>query len=185
MHRGNRRILAAQADTSIRKEEVIAWTKNNRKIGAVQISLLFDCLVNIMSGNHFNAITPHYASDRTMPYLKNALGGFGRSVTDTARLALAQASAAGWRKLAVYAAVFALPGGSLAVLLFMWAQRRRAKRAVSSTQAARAIVAAPLCADRRAACRAACAQARAGYTPRTRAGAYALDALRRWRRNRA
>jgi hypothetical protein len=122
-----------------------------------------------------------------MPYLKNALGGFSRSVTDTARLALAQASAAGWRKLAVYAAVFALPGGSLAVLLFMWAQRRRAKRASSpsSLQVAQSTVSAPLCADRRAACRAACAQARVGYTPRTQAGAYALDALRRWRRNRA
>ncbi len=150
----------------------------------MQISLSVACLVNIMSGNHFNATTPHYASDRAMPYLKNALGGFGRSVTETARLALAQASAAGWRKLAVYAAVFALPGGSLAVLLFMWAQRRRAKRA-SSTQAAQATLAAPLCADRRAACRAACAQARANYAPRTRAGASALDALRRWRRNRA
>jgi hypothetical protein len=80
--------------------------------------------------------------------------------------------------------VFALPGGSLAVLLFMWAQRRRARRA-SAMQAAQPIVSAPLCADRRAACRAACAQARVGYTPRTEAGAYALDALRRWRRNRA
>ncbi len=115
-----------------------------------------------------------------MLYLKNALGGFGRSLTDTARLAFAQASAAGWRKLAVYAAVFALPGGSLAVLLFMWAQRRRAKRG----SAAQAVVSAPLCADRRAACRAACAQARTGYTPRTRAGASALDALRRWRLQR-
>jgi hypothetical protein len=118
-----------------------------------------------------------------MLYLKNALGGFSRSITDTARLAFAQASAAGWRKLAVYAAVFALPGGSLAVLLYLWAQRRGSRRP-TATEAAQPALAAPLCADRRAACRAACSQARAGYTPRTRAGAYALDALRRWHHRR-
>jgi hypothetical protein len=114
-----------------------------------------------------------------MLYLKNALGGLGRSVTDTARLAFAQAGAAGWRKLAVYAAVFALPGGSLAVLLFMWAQRRSAKLAAAGKT--NAVV--PVCSGRHAACRAA--QPRASYTPHTRAGAYALNALRRWRRNDA
>ncbi|WP_322010795.1 hypothetical protein [Paraburkholderia sp. J12] len=116
-----------------------------------------------------------------MLYLKNALGGLGRSVTDTARLAFAQAGAAGraagWRKLAVYAAMFVLPGGSLAVLLFMGVQRLRAKHAHASSATSTAVV----CAGRQAACRAACA----GYTPHTRAGAYALKALRRWRRNDA
>jgi len=113
-----------------------------------------------------------------MLYLKNALGGLGRSVTDTARLAFAQAGAAGraarWRKLAVYMVMFALPGGSLAVLLVMWVQRRRAKLAADGKSTA----AVPVCPGRHSACR-------AGYTPRTRAGAYALDALRRWRRNDA
>jgi hypothetical protein len=117
--------------------------------------------------------------NRAMLYLKNALGGLGRSVTDTARLALAQAGAAGWRKLAVYAAVFALPGGSLAVLLFMWAQRRSAKVDAAGKTAA----AAPVCTGGHAACRAG--KPRASYTPRTRAGAYALNALRRWCRNDA
>ncbi|WP_042339359.1 hypothetical protein [Paraburkholderia ferrariae] len=118
-----------------------------------------------------------------MLYLKNALGGLGRSMTDTARLALAQAGAAGWRKLAVYAAMFVLPGGSLAVLLVMGVQRLRARRA-KGTRGTSAIPTAAVCSGRRAACRAAYA-ACAGYTPRTRAGAYALDALRRWRRNDA
>lgn len=118
-----------------------------------------------------------------MVYLKNALGGLGRSVTDTARLAFAQAGAAGWRKLAVYAAVFALPGGSLAVLLFMWAQRRRAKRAAAVNAAGTGV---PSCPERQPACRGSCAQKHtAGCAPRTRAGAYALNALRRWRRNDA
>lgn len=119
-----------------------------------------------------------------MPYLKNALGGLGRSVTDTARLALAQAGAAGWRKLAVYAAVFALPGGSLAVLLFMWAQRRQAKRAAAAAVNVTSAVA-PVCPGRQPACRGSCAAKRTGYVPGTRTGAYALNALRRWRRNDA
>jgi hypothetical protein len=51
-------ILAAQADTSMTKGEVTAWSKNNTKIGALQIILPIACLVNIMSGNHFNAVTP-------------------------------------------------------------------------------------------------------------------------------
>lgn len=109
-----------------------------------------------------------------MLYLKNALGGLGRSVTDTARHAFAQAGAAGraagWRKLAVYAAVFALPGGSLAVLLYMWAQRRQAKRA-AAVEAAKTTAVAPACPGRQAACRAASPQQRAGKPPRTRAGA--------------
>ncbi|WP_322103893.1 hypothetical protein [Paraburkholderia sp. J41] len=68
-----------------------------------------------------------------MLYLINALGGFGRSVTETARLALTQGSAASrWRKFALYAAMFALPGGSLAVIAMVWAQRRRAKKAADA-----------------------------------------------------
>jgi hypothetical protein len=45
-----------------------------------------------------------------MLFLINALGGLGRSVTDTARLAFAKTSESSrWRKLALYAAMFALP----------------------------------------------------------------------------
>lgn len=123
-----------------------------------------------------------------MPYLKNALGGLGRSVTDTARLAFAQAGAAGraagWRKIAVYAAVFALPGGSLAVLLYMWAARCRARRTMDAGAASGAsAVCAGHPAGNQLACRAACAPQHPACAPRT--GAYALRALRRWRRNDA
>jgi hypothetical protein len=128
-----------------------------------------------MTGNHFISLSP---SDCAMPYLKNALGGLGRTVTDTARLAFAQAGAvrrAGvWRKFAVYAAVFALPGGSLAVLLYMWAERRRAKRNAQASAASGAAA----CTGRQSACRASCA------TP-NQAKAHGLRALRRWRRNDA
>lgn len=144
-----------------------------------------------------------------MLYLKNALGGIGRSVSCTARLAFAQAGgAARWRKLAVYAAMFVLPGGSIAVVLMMWADRRRAQRSRTGTAvttasavtpgasgfdvAATAISAAatttaaakPACTGVQAACR------RAGTTrrARTRAGTaalHAVHALGRWRRNDA
>jgi hypothetical protein len=68
-----------------------------------------------------------------MLYLINALGGFGRSVTDTARLAFAKAGTSSrWRKLALYAAMFALPGGSLAVVAMELARRRRARREAAS-----------------------------------------------------
>jgi hypothetical protein len=64
-----------------------------------------------------------------MLYLINALGGLGRSVTDSARLAFTQAGASSrWRKFALYAAMFALPGGSLAVVAMVLAQRRRTRQ---------------------------------------------------------
>lgn len=124
-----------------------------------------------------------------MPYLKNALGGLGRSVTDTARQAFGHADAPGrWRKLALYAAVFALPGGSLAVLLFMWAGRRRARATATTQPVVAALPSLPPCAPARAACRAsqACETAR---VPAPALAALptlkAIDALRRWRRNDA
>lgn len=96
-----------------------------------------------------------------MLYLINALGGLGRSVTDTARLALAKAGPSSrWRKLALYAAMFALPGGSLAVVAMVWTQRRRARRATASAGAivvpATTVVAtaAPACGGGQLACRA-------------------------------
>lgn len=117
-----------------------------------------------------------------MLYLKNALGGLGRSVTDTARHAFAHAgSAVRWRKVALYAAMFALPGGSVVVLLAMWAERRRARR-TAAEQAATANAVAPACCGAQLACRAACAPSR---TVRASAASAALDALRRWRRNDA
>ena len=98
-----------------------------------------------------------------MPYLKNALGGLGRSVTDTARHAFAGAEGvARWRKLALYVVMFALPGGSIVVLLFAWAEHRRARRAAGGVDAAAPIggAIAP-CTGGQPACRAACAAPRA------------------------
>ncbi|MCP3708099.1 hypothetical protein M3I54_14050 [Paraburkholderia sp. CNPSo 3274] len=99
-----------------------------------------------------------------MLYLINALGGLGRSVTDTARHAFAKAGESSrWRRLALYAAMFALPGGSIAVVAVVWARRRRARhepagasavvpaRPVTATAAA---AAAPVCGGGQLACRA-------------------------------
>lgn len=147
-----------------------------------------------------------------MLYLKNALGGIGRSVSCTARLAFAQAGgAARWRKIAVYAAMFVLPGGSIAVVLMMWADRRRDQRngagtAVATSSAASAATpgasgldvvatamsaAATTTAAAKAACtgvQAACRRAGTARRARTRAGTaalHAVHALRRWRGNDA
>jgi hypothetical protein len=119
-----------------------------------------------------------------MLYLKNALGGIGRSVTCTARHAFAHAGGvARWRKIAVYAAMFVLPGGSIAVVLMMWADRRRSQRGAQSaivttdslTASAPALTAA-------AAAKTACA----GVAHSARGRAHdALHALRRWRGNNA
>lgn len=74
-----------------------------------------------------------------MLYLKHALGGIGRSVSSTARLAFAHAGgAARWRKAALYAGMFLLPGGSVAVVLMLWADRRRARSNSASKTASKA-----------------------------------------------
>ena len=69
-----------------------------------------------------------------MLYLKNTLGGLGRSITDTA-LHTFQGSHRWW-KLALYAAMFVLPGGSLGVLLLAWIEHRRARRSGQADAAA-------------------------------------------------
>ena len=86
-----------------------------------------------MTGKHlqastFTALHVHPFAHHAMLYLINALGGLGRSVTGTARLAFAKAGASSrWRKLALYAAMFALPGGSLAVVAMELVRRRTAR----------------------------------------------------------
>lgn len=112
-----------------------------------------------MVSKHFRLL-PLRIPAPPMLYLKNALGGLGRSVTDTARHALAGADGvARWRKLALYVVMFALPGGSVAVLLFAWADRRRALRTAARADAASSIGAQP-CPGGQPACRAACATLR-------------------------
>jgi hypothetical protein len=58
-----------------------------------------------------------------MLYLKNTLGGLGRSLTGSALRPFRGSYR--WWKLALYAAMFVLPGGSIAVLLFAWVGNRR------------------------------------------------------------
>ena len=58
-----------------------------------------------------------------MLYLKNTLGGLGRSLTGSALRPFQGPYR--WWKLALYAAIFMLPGGSIAVLLFAWVRNRR------------------------------------------------------------
>jgi hypothetical protein len=60
-----------------------------------------------------------------MLYLKNTFGGLGRSLTDSAVQAFHGPHR--WWKLALYVAMFILPGGSLGVLLIAWLDGRRGK----------------------------------------------------------
>ncbi|HVE11146.1 MAG TPA: hypothetical protein VNE00_28085 [Paraburkholderia sp.] len=58
-----------------------------------------------------------------MLYLKNTLGGLSRSLIDSALGNFQKPYR--WWKLALYAVVFVLPGGSLGVLLLAWIDHRR------------------------------------------------------------
>ncbi len=62
-----------------------------------------------------------------MLYLKNTLGGLSRSLIDSALVNFQKPYR--WWKLALYAVVFVLPGGSLGVLFLAWIDHRRARRA--------------------------------------------------------
>ena len=77
-----------------------------------------------------------------MLYLKNTLGGLGRSLTDSALQTFQGANR--WWKVALYAVIFVLPDGSIGVLLFAWFEHRRTRSA--NTRAARpaALLASPL-----------------------------------------
>jgi hypothetical protein len=66
-----------------------------------------------------------------MLYLKNTLGGLSRSLIDSALLNFQKPYR--WWKLALYAVVFVLPGGSLGVLFLAWIDHRRARRSGKAT----------------------------------------------------
>ncbi|CAB3770184.1 hypothetical protein [Paraburkholderia solisilvae] len=66
-----------------------------------------------------------------MLYLKNTLGGLSRSLIDSALLNFQKPYR--WWKLALYAVMFVLPGGSLGVLFLAWIDHRRVRRGVKST----------------------------------------------------
>ncbi|WP_144111359.1 hypothetical protein [Paraburkholderia sp. BCC1886] len=61
-----------------------------------------------------------------MLYLKNTLGGLGRSLTDSA-IGTFQGPHRWW-KLALLAVLFVLPGGSVAIAVFAWFEHRRARK---------------------------------------------------------
>ncbi|MGF6480846.1 hypothetical protein [Paraburkholderia sp. JPY419] len=58
-----------------------------------------------------------------MLYLKNTLGGLSRSLTDSALHSFQGRHR--WWKLALFAGLFVLPGGSVGVALLAWAEHRR------------------------------------------------------------
>jgi hypothetical protein len=66
-----------------------------------------------------------------MLYLKNTLGGLSRSLIDSALLNFQKPYR--WWKLALYAVILVLPGGSLGVLFLAWVDHRRTRRGVKST----------------------------------------------------
>lgn len=62
-----------------------------------------------------------------MPFLKHAAGALRRNLSDTARHTLSGPHR-GW-KIALYAALLIVPGGSLAALGFAWFDQRRHRAA--------------------------------------------------------
>lgn len=74
-----------------------------------------------------------------MLYLKNTLGGLGRSIHDSALNSFQGPYR--WWKLAAYVVMFVLPGGSLGVLFFAWVDHRRNGRATAPAHSAPAALA--------------------------------------------
>jgi hypothetical protein len=72
---------------------------------------------------HRAADTPTPQRKSAMLYLKNGLGGLGRTLHDSAVHSFHGPHR--WWKLALYAVIFVLPGGTVAVLLFTWFDHRR------------------------------------------------------------
>ncbi|MFM0303016.1 hypothetical protein PQQ99_23150 [Paraburkholderia sediminicola] len=106
-----------------------------------------------------------------MLYLKNTLGGLSRSLTDSA-LSTFQGPHRWW-KLALFAVLFVLPGGSVGVAVLAWAEHRRGQKgakaapeeSVSSVAVSSAIVATSAATSPAGAC-----QARLGTPCRAAAG---------------
>lgn len=61
-----------------------------------------------------------------MLYLKNTLGGLSRSLTDSALSSFQGPHR--WWKLALFAVLFVLPGGSVGVMVLAWAEHRRGRK---------------------------------------------------------
>jgi hypothetical protein len=67
-----------------------------------------------------------------MLYLKNTLGGLSRSLTDSA-LSTFQGPHRWW-KLALFAVLFVLPGGSVGVAVLAWFEHRRGQKDVKTAK---------------------------------------------------
>ncbi|MGY6156971.1 hypothetical protein [Paraburkholderia graminis] len=63
-----------------------------------------------------------------MLYLKNTLGGLSRSLTDSALHSFQGPHR--WWKLALFAVLFVLPGGSVGVAVLAWFEHRRARKSL-------------------------------------------------------
>src|SRR5258708_24472667 len=61
-----------------------------------------------------------------MLYLKNTLGGLSRSLTDSALSSFQGPHR--WWKLALFAVLFVLPGGSVGVAVLAWVEHRRGQK---------------------------------------------------------
>ncbi|MFM0096328.1 hypothetical protein PQQ87_11995 [Paraburkholderia nemoris] len=61
-----------------------------------------------------------------MLYLKNTLGGLSRSLTDSALSSFQGPNR--WWKLALFAVLFVLPGGSVGVAVLAWVEHRRGQK---------------------------------------------------------
>ncbi|WP_025598117.1 hypothetical protein [Burkholderia sp. WSM2230] len=71
-----------------------------------------------------------------MLYLKNTLGGLGRSLTDSALHTLHSFQGPRrWWKLALFAVLFVLPGGSVGVAVLAWVEHRRARKGAQGQSA--------------------------------------------------
>ncbi|MFM0207321.1 hypothetical protein PQQ96_07910 [Paraburkholderia sediminicola] len=105
-----------------------------------------------------------------MLYLKNTLGGLSRSLTDSALSSFQGPHR--WWKLALFAVLFVLPGGSVGVAVLAWAEHRRGQKgakAASAKLAGPAIAASSAAIAADASPASAC-QARSGAPCRAAAG---------------
>ena len=68
-----------------------------------------------------------------MLYLKNTLGGLSRSLTDSALSSFQGPHR--WWKLALFAVLFVLPGGSVGVMVLAWVEHRRGRKSGTGSAA--------------------------------------------------
>jgi hypothetical protein len=105
-----------------------------------------------------------------MLYLKNTLGGLSRSLTDSALSSFQGPHR--WWKLALFAVLFVLPGGSVGVAMLAWVEHRRGQKGtkVVPVESVGSVIAAASVATVTAASPVGACQARSGVPCRAAAG---------------